>query len=374
MDRDEPVGFWSYTRRDDEIERGKIKRLVDLISDEFEIMTGRELHIFFDKQDISWGEEWRSRIDSAIMGTTFMIAIVTPRFFRSQECRREVITFSSHASSLGLDDLLLPILYSGSPDLLDESPDDELATLIKRRQHVDWTSLRLEDEGSPKYRQAVHELAIRLSEILERASELEPTAQEEALAVDDQAGIVEQLAEMEGALPRLTECLNGFGEVTAEIGSHMEWATAEINESDKRNAGFAGRLRVSQQLARRLQDPVERFAQLGDQYAAGLAIVDPGVLTLIRMARDPELSDEDHATVSEFFEAVLGMASASRDNVPVLMGFSSSAEEIAKFSKSIRPLMRTLKKSVQRVVDGQSVMDEWERLIQEGGENIPSSR
>ncbi|MFD0544340.1 toll/interleukin-1 receptor domain-containing protein [Streptomyces mexicanus] len=105
MHSDEPVGFWSYTRRDDEIEQGKIKRLVDLISNEFEIMTGRELHIFFDKEDISWGEEWRSRIDSALMGTTFMIAIVTPRFLRSQECRREVITFSSHASSRGLDDL-----------------------------------------------------------------------------------------------------------------------------------------------------------------------------------------------------------------------------------------------------------------------------
>lgn len=302
-----------------------------------------------------------------------MIAIITPRFFRSQECRREVITFSSHASSLGLDDLLLPILYSGSSDLLDENPDDELVALIKRRNYVDWTALRLEDEGSPRYRQAVHELAIRLAEILASASEREPTAQEEALAVDDQAGIVEQLAEMEDALPRLAECLTGFGEVTAEIGSHMEWATGEISESDKRNGGFAGRLRVSQQLASRLQDPVQRFAKWGDQYAAELAIVDPGVLTLIRISRDPELPQEDRATLGEFFKAALGAASASRDNVPILVGFSSNAEEIAKFSKSVRPLMMTLKKSAQRVVDGQSVMDEWERLIQEdGGDNTAS--
>jgi TIR domain len=368
MDRDEPVGFWSYTRRDDEIERGKIKRLVRLISDEFEIMTGRELHIFVDKQDISWGEEWRSRIDSAIMGTTFMIAIVTPRFFRSQECRREVITFSSHASSLGLDDLLLPILYSGSTDLLDENHDDELAALIRRRQYVNWTALRLEDEGSPRYRQEVHELAIRLADILDRASELEPTTPKELLAVDDQAGIVEQLAEMEEALPRLAECVTGFGEVTADIGSHMEWATGQIGESDKNNGGFAGRLRVSQELAGRLQDPVQKLAKLGDQYSVELAIVDPGVLTFIRMARDPELPDEDRATVNEFFEAVLGAAQSSRNNVPILVVFSSNAEGIAKFSKSIRPLMRTLKSSVQRVVDGQSVMDEWERLIQEGEE------
>ncbi|MFG2284966.1 toll/interleukin-1 receptor domain-containing protein [Streptomyces sp. NPDC048595] len=366
MHQDEPVGFWSYTRRDDEIERGKIKRLVDLISDEFEIMTGRELHIFFDKQDISWGEEWRSRIDSAIIGTTFMIAIITPRFLRSQECRREVITFSSHASSRGLDDLLLPILYSGPPALLEENHDDEVAALIKRRNYVDWTHLRLEDEGSPEYRRAVHGLAQRLAEILDRSSEMEPTAQE-ALAVDDQVGIVDQLADMENALPQLAECLTGFGQVTGEIGSHMQWATDEIGESDKRNGGFAGRLRVSDQLADRLQDSVQNLAELGDRYASALSIVDPGVLTFIRMAKDPDLPDEDRASVEDFFRVVVEAVATSRENAPILTGFASSAEDIAKYSRRMRPLMRTLVKSVQRLVDGQAVMDEWERLIKEGG-------
>ncbi|MFB7776578.1 toll/interleukin-1 receptor domain-containing protein [Streptomyces bauhiniae] len=366
MHQDEPVGFWSYTRRDDEIERGRIKRLVDLIADEFEIMAGRELHIFFDKDDISWGEEWRSRIDSAIMGTTFMIAIITPRFLKSQECRREVITFSSHASSRGLDDLLLPILYSGSSGLLDDSQDDEVSALIRRRNYVDWRHLRLEDEGSPAYRRAVHQLAERLAEILDRSSELEPTAQEEALIIDDQVGIVDQLAGMEDALPRLAECLIGFGHVTGEIGSQMRWATDEVTASDAREEGFAGRLRVSDQLAQRLEDPVRRLAKLGEQYASELAIVDPGVLTFIRMAKDPNLPAEDRASVEEFFRAVEGAVEMSRENVPVLTGFASSAEGIAKYSKSIRPLMRMLVKSMQRVVDGQSVMDEWERLIKEG--------
>ncbi|GLF95973.1 toll/interleukin-1 receptor domain-containing protein [Streptomyces yaizuensis] len=373
MNQDEPVGFWSYTRRDDQIERGRIKRLVDLIADEFEIMSGRQLHIFFDKEDISWGEEWRSRVDSAIMGTTFMIAIVTPRFLRSQECRREVITFSSHASSRGLDDLLLPILYSGPSGLLEESQDDEVAALIKRRNYVDWRHLRLEDEGSPEYRRAVHKLAQRLAEILDRSSELEPTTQEEALLIDDQAGIVDRLASMESALPRLAECLTGFGQATSEIGSQMRWATEEVNESDKRNGGFGGRLRVSNELAGRLHEPVQKLAELGERYASELAVVDPGVLTFIKIANGPNLPDADRAPVQEFLRAVVDAAKTSRENVPILMGFASNADSISKYSKEIRPLMKNLVKSVQRFIDGQAIMDEWERLIQEGGDSAATS-
>ncbi|MFD0544342.1 hypothetical protein ACFQ1B_16340 [Streptomyces mexicanus] len=118
---------------------------------------------------------------------------------------------------------------------------------------------------------------------------------------------------------------------------------------------------------------MQDLANLGEQYASELTVVNPGVLTLIRMAKDPELSAEDRAAVQELFRSILGAVAASRENVPVLAGFASSAEEIAKFSKKIRPLMKIMAKSVQRVVDAQTVLDEWERLIEEDGASDNSS-
>lgn len=138
------VGFWSYTHRDDELNKGRIRELAKLISDEYEVITAEDLRIFVDKNDLEWGAEWRSRIEAALAGTTFCIPIVTPAFFKSPECRREVLTFSGHARSLGLEELLLPILYVKVPGLSEDSPD-EVMSLIANRQYVDWTKLRTED-------------------------------------------------------------------------------------------------------------------------------------------------------------------------------------------------------------------------------------
>ncbi|MCX5604180.1 toll/interleukin-1 receptor domain-containing protein, partial [Streptomyces phaeochromogenes] len=70
-----PAGFWSYTHRDDEIDEGRIKRLAKKIANEFEGITAEELHVFLDKNDIKWGDEWRNRIDTALTGSTFFMPI-----------------------------------------------------------------------------------------------------------------------------------------------------------------------------------------------------------------------------------------------------------------------------------------------------------
>ncbi len=164
---------------------------------------------------------------------------------------------------------------------------------------------------------------------------MEPTTQEEALIIDEEAGDRRPtrrdgrcIAAREPALDWIRQGHRRYWGGSLAVGHRRTQ-----KKSDKRNGGFAGRLRVSQQLAGRLEEPVQDLANLGEQYASELTVVNPGVLTLIRMAKDPELSAEDRAAVQELFRSILGAVAASRENVPVLAGFASSAEEIAKFSK-----------------------------------------
>lgn len=200
----QPAGFWSYTHRDDQLDDGRITRLSERIANAFEIITGEPLEIFLDKKSIEWGDAWRTRLDSALTGTTILIPIVTPKFLKSQECRREVIKFAGHAASLGLDELLLPILYVNVPQLSEEAeaqPVDEVVELIAKRQWVDWRALRLEDEDSPDYRQAVHKLALRLAEIIETAPPAVPVEAAPSSQSDEEPpGFIEVMAEMEEAL------------------------------------------------------------------------------------------------------------------------------------------------------------------------------
>src|SRR5690349_8733979 len=105
------AGFWSYAHADNKASRGEILQFAEEIGDEFDLMTGRELCIFVDRDDIAWGDNWRERIDTGLKGTTFFMPIITPRYFVREECRRELRLFTSQAKSLGLIEFLLPILY-----------------------------------------------------------------------------------------------------------------------------------------------------------------------------------------------------------------------------------------------------------------------
>ncbi|MFJ6987973.1 MULTISPECIES: toll/interleukin-1 receptor domain-containing protein [unclassified Streptomyces] len=362
------VGFWSYTRRDNEINKGRICELAQLIADEYEATTAEKLRIFVDKDNLEWGAEWRARIEAALAGTTFCIPIVTPAFFKSTECRREVLTFSGHAKSLGLEELLLPILYVKVPEFSSSSPD-EVMSLIASRQYVDWTKLRHEDENSPVHRKAVADLAERLVGILERslrvASENERVI--ESQESEDDPALLETMAEMETAFPRWTSVVLEFASVMGVIANEANEAAEEIERSDERGSGFAGRLRVSHQLAERITEPVNRFYELGNLYSAELVNVDPGILTLIREAPRQALTNEDSEALAEFFSSVKEAVAAYRSNIPSLKNFSDSVGALKGLSKSMRPLAVKMEYAVQQVMDGQAILDEWERLIEEYG-------
>ncbi|MEU9084535.1 toll/interleukin-1 receptor domain-containing protein [Streptomyces sp. NPDC048357] len=375
MNGNEPVGFWSYTHRDNQLDSGRIQRLSEYIANAFEIISGEPLEIFFDNDSIEWGDAWRLRLDSALTGVTFLIPIVTPKFIKSQECRREVITFSGHAASLGLDELLLPIHYVNVPQLTDEptdQPADEVVSLIARRQWVDWRDLRLEDEESPRYRQAVHKLALRLSEILDSAPPPTPRDPTPPAPGDDEPGFIEVMAATEAALPQWLETVQQFTELIQFVGEATAWAAGEMSASDSRGGGFSGRMRVTQELSSRFTGPVQKADTLGSKYWIELSAVDAGVIGIIRAASEGGLSLDDQNSVDEFFVNIKELAAATKTTSVKLEELSDGMEEAAKKSRQLRPQFRTIQAAVQKVIDGQTIIDEWQRMIDELGGGDPT--
>ncbi|MFJ8230528.1 TIR domain-containing protein [Streptomyces sp. NPDC094448] len=370
MTNAQPAGFWSYTHRDDQLDSGRIARLSERIANEFEIITGEPLEIFLDNRSIEWGDAWRMRLDTALTGTTFLIPVITPNFLKSQECRREVIKFSGHAASLGLDELLLPIHYVNVPQLAhgsDDHPSDEVVQLIARRQWVDWRELRLEDEASPVYRQAVHRLALKISEVLESAPPARPVemVQQSLTADDEPLGFLELMAEAETVLPAWVGIAQRFPDVISAINQETSWAAEEMIKSDARGGGFAGRMRVTEQLSERLAEPVAQVEVLGGQYWSALASIDPGIQGFIRRAGEEDLSSEDKQAVREFFRQIQALALTSITTTAQLQGFSDSMEGVTQLSSHLKPRLRTIQAAVQKMIDGHTVIDEWRRLIGE---------
>ncbi|MGW0944079.1 molecular chaperone Tir [Streptomyces sp. NPDC002623] len=359
----EPVAFWCYSRRDDELDGGRITRLAQSIAYEFEIITGEELKIFLDDASISWGESWRTRIDMALSSVTFFIPVVTPRFLKSQECRKGVITFAGHAASLNLEDLLLPIHYVNVSQLSGDDADDEVAALVARQQWEDWRELRLDDEKSPTYRQAIHRLALRISNIIDSASTVLPPDSNRTIGDFDEPEFIEVMAVTKDALPKWTATIEEFSEVTQAITAEIDWAANELTYSDARGGGFAGRVRVTQEMAKRLAAPVKTMSQLGTKYSTGLLEVDPGIISLIRQASEGVLDERGEVMVMEFIQSVKELVRVTQEVTPQLNTFSDSARQLARESRHIRPIMNEMHVALQKIVDGQIIIDEWDRLI-----------
>jgi cobaltochelatase CobT len=161
-------GFLSYARFDDRHERGRLSLLRERLSGEVQIQTGRPFPIFQDQSDLRWGEPWQDRLDHALDGTSFLIPILTPSFFRSTACRREVGRFLYREQRAGGADRILPIYWVDSRAL--SHPDglagDPIARALAGRQWADWRSLRLEPADSLAWDRAIIGLAMMLRERL----------------------------------------------------------------------------------------------------------------------------------------------------------------------------------------------------------------
>lgn len=360
-----PSGFWSYVHRDNEQAGERIHRLADRIRDEFSLLSGADLELFLDRDSLVWGDQWRGRVEAAIQETTFFIPIVTPRYFTSEECRKELMKFAAHARSVGATELLLPILYVDVPDLVEDSPDDAMA-LIASTQYVDWRELRLTDEASETYARAVNQLAQRLAQIARdyasRPSVIPTESSPSTEDPDDEPGISDLIADMEPVLPKWTETIEGFAPILEQIQTITMGATDKFQNEGQDS--FAKRVLVARQFAADLSEPAEELLGQGEQYARLLISIDPGVRAIIALAGD-QSDPEDIQSACEMFESLRGLVRVSQENEVALKEFIASLRQPARLFKDVRPPLAKMESGMRSVLDAQTVMNEWIRLMDE---------
>lgn len=86
---------------------------------------------------------------------------------------------------------------------------------------------------------------------------------------------------------------------------------------------------------------------------------------MIRMIGEGEASQEEEESARQIFGQLMGMIVAARAAVPNLQGLSEGAKVMASGTRSLRPLMNSVQTAVQQVIDGQTIIEEWGRMIDE---------
>ncbi len=364
------VGFWSYARKDDKAEKGRISQLAQDIVEQYEMLTGESISIYIDTEENKWGGKWRENIDTALSEVVFFIPVITPRYVQSAECRREIQYFIHGAEKLGLKDLVLPLLYVDFEEFHNKDSSDALIKLINEFQWVNWTETRFFELTSEGYRRGVNKLAQRLVEA-NRQIESKPVdisqicvEGENAVHIKEEPGLIDILAETEEAFPKVTEIMSEITKQTKIIQTFMQKTTEDVNKADNSGAGFGGRLLISKRLAKELENPVNSIWELCNDYSIQIYKIDPGIRLLIERAPKEIIQHPENAkNFNDLFISIGKFRDATNFAFSKTVEFVEISEKIGDLSRDLRPVLRRLKLGLQVMVDTKKIIENWVDLI-----------
>lgn len=360
-------GFWSYVRLDDEAEQGRISQLARDVVAEFEMISGEKVDLFLDRDDIEWGDNWRSTVDANLAATAFFVAVVTPRYFDSPECRREASGFLAKATSLGVTELFLPILYIDAALIRDQSTSDELVRTVRPYQWEDWTTIRFADRNTQAYREAVHRLAERLRLANETADATPAVIPEDAeptgLAAEPAGapGILDKLAIAEESLPKwnanlesMTTNINAIGEIMSRGSKEMQARASE---------GFAGRAKIVRRVASQLTPHAEEINSQSNEFVALLHDVDEGYRTIINMAPAAMENAANAEAFCSVFQSIRNLAKAADTSLDSTQGMINSFQPLEEMSRDLRPPLKLMREGLTRLVEARAIMSDWVAMM-----------
>jgi hypothetical protein len=166
------VGFFSYSREDDEDSGGRLSKLRERIQAELRLQLGRtrkDFRLWQDKVAIAHGELWEDTIKKGVSESVFFIPIITPTAVRSSYCKFEFESFLKREKELDRNNLIFPILYVPVPALTDDRwRQDPLLAIIGSRQYEQWQNLRQLDPSSTEVALRVEKFCANICRALEQ--------------------------------------------------------------------------------------------------------------------------------------------------------------------------------------------------------------
>src|SRR5580704_2176288 len=240
----EVIGFFSYSREDDEAFAGSLSALRDGIQRELSAQLGRSkktFRLWQDKEAIAPGRLWETEIKTAVEQSVFFIPIVTPRTINSEYCQFEFEAFLTREGALGRTDLVFPILYIGVSALENEAQwrNHPVLSIIGRRQYVDWRQFRHLDANTTAVREAVERFCSKILEALQ-ASWLSPAERRRQEEVEVQERVENERRRLEADAKQRVEdeARRRSAEAEAELSAH--------EEEDRRRAQADARQRTEE--------------------------------------------------------------------------------------------------------------------------------
>jgi|GEM_PF-3826083 len=371
-------GFMSYARSDDDHDGGRIGNIKTALAGEVAMQLGVQSFVIFqDKEQILWGERWENAISGAIDQITVFLAIITPRFFSSENCISEYNAFLKRENELGRNDLIFPLIYVPVDDLL--SSDDPIKRDIASRNLLEWNhkitvsgieeveSLRPYNTMETVVRKKIQYLASQMvaslnkksskkkviikSEDLESQQTLDPDQGD-----DDAPGIMDINAETEDAMEALPPLLEAY---TQQLNILTEIVTGGyIERLNTPNQTEARKLQILHELANDFEGPAQTMLEIGAEYAELLTRLDVGIGLILDLV--PNLTGkEDIQSAQTMLNSIVDLNETANEGLDGIESFKGALLPILNISKVIRPVTRKIIKSADFFIKSRAYYNNW---------------
>jgi hypothetical protein len=359
MDSQRVDVFWSYTHDDDDRSGGRVTGVAEALKNEFSLVTGDELEVFRDRSSLKWGDAWRERIEAAVGEAPFFIPIITPKFLRSQECRRELIQFSGLAKSRGFNGLLLPILYIDVPGMAEDAEDEVLA-LIARTQYFNWTAFRLLAPDDPQVLQAVNDLALRIRELRGQITE-SVLVRESATDEDEVNALKTVIAEIDVRLEKWREAVDFDRIAGANWQTYLKERLARVRRLRDSRAAESAVFSTYVQLGKDLL-PIAQDRLVKAQAYARLSIeLDPLIDRAIGLV-------DNHRELSPWLNALRDGVNEAYLNIEFVPGDESGFQipaALVDANKHLAEAVQAVKSCHVFVSEGNDLVVAWREKLRE---------
>lgn len=356
--------FVSYVHADDEYENGAIRAFVERLAATYEFLFGESLEIFLDR-DVRWGEAWQARLNAELERTTFLLAIVTPRFLNSRHCREEVMTFSVAVRDLGQPRLVLPLIWREPPALRAAGDDDLLVAALRKAQWEPVDDLRLRDPGSMEYRTKLEALAERLNQTIVSLDRPQPSVGVTPVAAAEQDGddddLLELVIDVEDRSQQVVHEFGGLEAAAREFDIEMRslpqlapaagprqvrvWAGQVAATMEPATAGLQSATRVVR----------ERWTELDERVTQLLRRVD-------EISSDEQQSTALRDSITELHDTFSGVA-----DDPAMTELRSTLARVAAMTRRLRPVAGSVRAALDLMSEMRASTVAWLQLLDRHG-------
>jgi hypothetical protein len=200
----------------------------------------------------------------------------------------------------------------------------------------------------------------------------ESTPAGETLEEDEAPGLVDVLADAEGAQDLLLSSTNAIAAQIELMGTLAEEQTAKMEQSEAAGLGMRGRLAHILGFANKLDQIANNLELHVAEYADAMARVSSGYSAIIDEIERSDSEQLKEPEIREFGETIRGSAAVARGSLAGLSDLVESMTETSRYAKALRRPTQRVAIALNAFAKSTEILNELDRRLQILGIDLPS--